>query len=163
MQKVQHEAEPSPPPPCYHASKLSSGCWVLSIVALSSISHLLKSCKHHRVHSTSSQPENIPCWALQTRNYCCYFSLFFPRVNLSLYFKTFSSGPFTFPHQISVWTAVCKITSWCSCCQISVSFIILSPRKKEFIGKSATNTFPTESVCAIGTFCRDKNKGMQNT
>lgn len=77
MQKVQHEAEPSPPPPCYHASKLSSGCWVLSIVALSSISHLLKSCKHHRVHSTSSQPENIPCWALQTRNYCCYFSLFF--------------------------------------------------------------------------------------
>lgn len=67
-------------PLCSPTSRLSSGCWVLSIVALLSTSHLLKSCKHHRVHCTSFQLENIPCWALQTRNYFCYFSLgfFFP-------------------------------------------------------------------------------------
>lgn len=86
-----------PPPPCYHASKLSSGCWVLSIVALSSISHLLKSCKHHRVHSTSSQPENIPCWALQTRNYCCYFSLFFSSREFVIVFQNLLFRSFHLP------------------------------------------------------------------
>lgn len=147
-------------PPFSHASRLSSGCWVLSIVDLSNTSHLLKSCKHHRVHCTSSQPENMS--SSDKKLFLLLFFVFFSSREYVIVFQNLLFTSFTFPHQISVWTAVCKITSWCSCCQISVSFIILPPRKKKFIGKSATNTFPTESVCAIGTFCREKNKRMQN-